>query len=114
MHTSVRKASGQSTDELDRILYGMEMHEQRVVRQVISMAGEAVPVQNDTIGIGKNNTPRYLEKGTLIRISASPLLPDHQGVVHIKVFDERNQSLSLRLSDYIRDIYVDSPTLENL
>jgi hypothetical protein len=113
MHRSLRKASGESPDRLERILYGMAIHEQGVVMRLISMAGETVPVQNDTMGIRKNNTPCYLYEGTQIRISDSPLLIDHQGEVRINVFDENNKPLSLRLSDYILDIDANSQELEN-
>jgi len=108
IHGSTSRTAGDFIDGLDRILYGMEMHEQFVVRKVLSMAGQTVPVQNDTVAIGKKMTPCYLQKGTQVKISENPLSFDQQAEILINVFDGSRQDLSIRLSDYIQDIYVDS------
>lgn len=111
-HAPAGKAAGALTEELDRILYGMQMHEQFVARKVIAMAGQTVPVRKDTVGIGNRHTPRYLKAGMQVKIAANPLVIDHQGELLINVFDAGHRPLAIRLSDYIQDIDTNSPEPE--
>jgi len=58
-------------------------------RKVISMAGQMVARQNDTVAIDKKMTPCYLKKSTQVKISENPLLFHRQGEILIHLFDER-------------------------
>jgi hypothetical protein len=103
---STRRTSAGLADDLRRELYGMSMREQAVVRQVISMAGQVVTVRLDTIAFGKKSRPCYLEKGSQVKISKNPLRLEPEGGVQVIVLDQSNKYLSITLSDYIRDIYI--------
>lgn len=104
-HLSTRRTPAELDDELRRKLYGMNMREQAVVRQVISSAGQVVTVRRDTVATGKKSIPCYLKKGRQVKISTNPLRIDPAGDVQINVLDQRDKYLSIKLSDYIRDIY---------
>jgi hypothetical protein len=104
-HLSTRRTPAELDDELRRELYGMDMREQAVVRQVISSAGQVVTVRRDTVATGKKSIPCYLKKGGQVKISTNPLRIDPAGGVQINVLDQRDKYLSIKLSDYIRDIY---------
>jgi len=95
----------ESTGDLERQIYGMGKHEQSIVRQVLSMPGEALIVRQDTFAIDKNNNPYYLEKGRQIRISENPLTFGQLGDALMNILDEGGKTLSIRLSDFIEDIY---------
>ena len=102
--SATRMPPRELTGDLERQLYGMDMHEQSIVRQVLAMPGEVVLVRQDTFSTDKKNNPCYLEKGRQVRISENPLTLDRQGDVRINILDECDKSLSMRLSDYIEDI----------
>jgi hypothetical protein len=106
-HEHLAKCTSPSelTSDLERQLYGMGMQEQSIVRHILNMAGYAVLVQEDTFATDKKNKPYYFEKGRKVRISEDPLTFDRQGDVRINILDESDHSLSMRLSDYIHDIY---------
>jgi hypothetical protein len=105
-YPATRTVSGKLVGDLERELYGMELHEQMLVRQIISMAGQVVPVRQDTIAFDKKNAPCYLQKGRRLKISENPFSFGSGGPMHVNVVDEKSKYLSIRLSDYIRDIYV--------
>ena len=104
-HLPFRTSPRELTSDLERQLYGMGMREQSIVKQILTMAGDAVLIQQHTFAIDKKNHPCYLEKGKKVRISENPLIFDRQGDAHINILDETDKSLSMRLSDYIEDIY---------
>jgi hypothetical protein len=96
---------GELSSDLDRRLYGMGMREQSIVKQIFAMAGDDVFIQQDTFAIDEKNHPCYLETGRKVRLSKSPLTFDREGDVRINILDESDKFLSMRLSDYIEDIY---------
>ena len=96
----------ETTGEWDRQLYGMGLQEQSILRQILKMAGYTVHVKADTFATDKKNNAHYIEKGQKVRLSENPLTFDRQGEVRINIFDKSNNSLSMRLSDYIQDIHV--------
>lgn len=100
-----RTSPSELTSDLERRLYGMGMQEQSIVKQIFAMAGDAVLIYQDTFAIDKKNQPYYLEKNKKVRLSENPLTFDRQGEVRINIIDESDNSLSMRLSDYIEDIY---------
>ena len=87
-------------------MYGMNMREQAVVKQVILRAGQAVTVREPTIAFGKKNTPSFLEKGSQVKISEHPLQLDENGNVQVILLDRSNKHMFLRLSDYISAFHV--------
>ena len=101
-----RKTTTALGGDLGRELYGMDMREQVVVRQVISMAGQFITVRWDTVGFNKQNKLCLLEKGNQLKISKNPFLIDQQGNVYIILLDQSYNYLAIKLSDYITDIYV--------
>jgi hypothetical protein len=84
----------------------MDMREQVVISQVISMAGEGIAVRQNTVGINKKNKPCLLEKGNQVKISKNPFMIDQDGNVYIILLDQYYRYLAIRLSDYITDIHV--------
>lgn len=103
--SSARIMSGDASSRLERELYGMDAQEQAVVRRIISMAGQAVPVRQDTVAIDRKYKPRYLEQGRQVRIAENPFYMDSRGGARIIVSDENNQQLFIKLSDYLQDIH---------
>jgi len=103
--SATRMSPREFTGDLERRMYGMSIHEQSIVRQVLTMPGEAVLVRQDTFATDNTNKPCYLEKGRQVRIAENPLTFDRQGDARINIHDECDKSLSMRLSDYIEDIY---------
>jgi hypothetical protein len=101
-----RKTPAALGGDLGRELYGMDMREQVVVRQVISMAGQSVTVRWNTVGFNKQNKLCLLEKGNQLKISKNPFLIDQQGNVYVILLDQGYKYLAIKLSDYISDIYV--------
>jgi hypothetical protein len=99
-----RMSPSELTGDLERQLYGMSRNEQSIVKQVLTMPGEAVLVRQDTFAIDKKNKLCPLEKGRQVRISENPLTLDRQGDARINILDESDKPLSMRLSDYIEDI----------
>ena len=83
----------------------MDVQQQLAVKRIISKAGQVVPVRQDTIAIGRKYKPCYLYQGKQVTISENPLSFDAQGNAHIIVIDESSNYLSIRLSDYLLDIY---------
>lgn len=100
-------SSHDSRDDMERKLFGMDVQEQSIVRHVLTMIGDAVLVKEDTFATDKKNNPYYLEKGRKVRITDDPLTLDRQGNARINILDESNNVLSMRLTDYIQDIYAD-------
>jgi len=100
-----RTSPRELTNDLERRLYGMDMQEQSIVKQIFAMAGDAVLIKQDTFATDKKNQPYYIEKNRKVRLSGNPLTFDRQGEVRINIIDESDNSLSMRLSDYIEDIY---------
>ena len=105
VYPSTQTTSGDLRDEIERKLFGMDVQQQVVVKQIISMAGQAVPVKSDTIAIDRNHKPYYLGQGKQVKISENPLLFDTKGNAHIIVIDESDHDIFIKLSDYILDIY---------
>jgi hypothetical protein len=106
-HLSTRRTPAELADALRRELYGMGRREQVAARQVISRAGQVVTVRQDTVATGKKSRPCYLKKGSQMKISTtSPLRIDPAGDAQVNVLDQSNKYLTIKLSDYIRDIYV--------
>jgi hypothetical protein len=101
-----RSTPAELANELRRELYGMGIREQAVARQVISRAGQVVTVRRDTVATGKKTIPCYLKKGSQVKISTNPLRIDPAGGVLVNVLDHSDKNLSIKLSDYIQDIYV--------
>jgi hypothetical protein len=101
-----RKTPAASGGDLERVLYGMDICEQVVVRQVISMAGQSVTVRWNTVGFYKQNKLCLLEQGNQLKISKNPFLIDQQGNVYVILLDQSYKYLAIKLSDYISDIHV--------
>ena len=101
-----RRKTAALDDYLKRELYGMGLHEQAVVRQVISMAGQLIAVRRDTVGISKKLRICLLQEGDQLRISKNPLLFDQKRTVYIALLDQAYRHVAIRLSDYITDIHV--------
>ena len=101
-----RKTTAALGGDLGRELYGMDMREQVVVRQVIAMAGQSVTVRWNTVGINKQKKLCLLEKGNQLKISKNPFLIDLAGNVYVILLDQSYKYLAIKLSDYITDIYV--------
>jgi hypothetical protein len=104
-HWSTRRNSAEPADALKRELYGMGVREQAVVKQVIAMTGQAVTIRKDTVAFGKKGRPCYLEQGSQVTISENPLRIDAETGVQVVVVDPGGKPLSIRMSDYIRDVY---------
>ena len=105
-HSETRMSPRELTGEWERQLYSMGVQEQSILRHILKMAGDTVPVHGDTFATDKNNNSYYIEKGQKVRISEDPLTFERQGDARINIFDKSDNSLSMRLSDYIQDIYV--------
>jgi hypothetical protein len=103
---STRRTPAELADDLRRELYCMGRREQVAARQVISRAGQVVTVRQDTVATGKKSIPCYLKKGRQVKISTNPLRIDPAGDVQVNVLDLSDKYLTIKLSDYIRDIYV--------
>ena len=101
-------STGSPDHDLERELYGMDYHEQHVIRRIMAMAGQAVPVRVDTLAFDRKSAPRYLEKGRRLVLSDTPVSLVSPQDLRVNVFDEKNKYLSIRLSDYLRDIYEDN------
>jgi hypothetical protein len=104
---STRRTPAELADDLRRELYSMGRREQVAARQVISRAGQVVTVRRDTVATGKKSRPCYLKEGSQVKISTtSPLRIDPAGDVQVNVLDQSDKDLTIKLSDYIRDIYI--------
>ena len=84
----------------------MGMRERGAVRQILAMAGQVVSVRQDTVAVDKTRKPIFLGSGTQVKISEYPLTIDPQGEIHVNICNENNNKISIRVSDYMRDIYV--------
>ena len=103
-----RKNTATLSDELRREMYGMDMREQLVINQVISMAGQVIALRQNTVGITKKNKYFLLEEGTQVKISKNPFMVDQEGNVYVIVLDKSYKYLAIRLTDYITDVHVSS------
>jgi len=104
----VRKNTATLSDELRREMYGMDMREQLVINQVISMAGQVIALRQNTVGITKKNKYFLLEEGSQVKISKNPFMVDQEGNVYVIVLDKSYKYLAIRLTDYITDVHVSS------
>jgi hypothetical protein len=104
----VRKNTATLSDELRREIYGMDMREQLVINQVISMAGQVIALRQNTVGITKKNKYFLLEEGSQVKISKNPFMVDQEGNVYVIVLDKSYKYLAIRLTDYITDVHVSS------
>jgi hypothetical protein len=103
-----RKNTATLSDELRREMYGMDMREQLVINQVISMAGQVIALRQNTVGITKKNKYFLLEEGSQVKISKNPFMVDQEGNVYVIVLDKSYKYLAIRLTDYITDVHVSS------
>lgn len=71
-----------------------------------------MPAQKDTVAFDNKMPPCYLKKGTQLKLSENPLQFDQQSEILIIVSDASSKYLSIRLSDYIQDVYVSSRSRE--
>ncbi len=101
-----RKTTAALADDLKREMYGMDMREQLVMNQVISMAGQVIAVRQNTVGINKKNKFFLLEEGSQVKISKNPFMIDQEGNVYVIVLDQSYKYLAIGLSDYITDVHV--------
>ena len=104
----VRKNTATLSDELRREMYGMDMREQLVINQVISMAGQVIALRQNTVGITKKNKYFLLEEGSQVKISKNPFMVDQEGNVYVIVLDKSYKYLAIRLTGYITDVHVSS------
>jgi hypothetical protein len=104
----VRKNTATLSDELRREMYGMDMREQLVINQVITMAGQVIALRQNTVGITKKNKYFLLEEGSQVKISKNPFMVDQEGNVYVIVLDKSYKYLAIRLTDYITDVHVSS------
>ena len=100
-----RKNTAALSDELKREMYGMDIREQLVIDQVISMAGQVIAVRQNTVGITKKNKFFLLEEDSQVKISKNPFMVDQEGNVYVIVLDKSYKYLAIRLSDYITDVH---------
>jgi hypothetical protein len=91
-------------NDLKRELYGMDMREENAVRQILTSTGQWVTICRDTIAFGRKGEPCALERGSQVKIPGIPLQLDADRGVQVVVMDRKNQSLSMRLPDFIRDV----------
>ena len=103
---STRNTTAALVDDLRRELYGMDMHEQAVVMQLVARAGQDVTIRRDTVAFGKNGKPCYLGNGSKVNLSKNPLRIDPDAGVRVVMLDQGNNYISIKLSDYIKDIHV--------
>jgi hypothetical protein len=101
-----RKNTAALSDYMKRELYGMEVREQAVVSQVISMAGQVIAVRRDTVAINKKLRLRLLQEGDQLRISKNPIRFDQKRNIYVALLDSSYSNLAIKLSDYITDIHV--------
>ena len=87
-------------------MYGMSVHDERLLRKILGMAGDAVLVEQDTFGIDRKNSPRYLRRGQEVKVAKNPLAFDSQGEAHVSIIAKSEIILSMRLSDFVHDIQV--------
>jgi hypothetical protein len=104
--SSSRNALVELAGDLKREMYGMDTYEQAVVNEVMVKTGQAVTIRRNTIAFGKNDKPCHLEKGSQVRIPGIPFRIDADRGLQIVVLDQNNRHVSMRLSDYMRDVYV--------
>jgi len=104
-HFPTRMSPEKLMGDVKRQMYGMSVQDESKARQILAMAGDAVFVEQDTFGIDRKNNPRYLRRGQEVRISKNPLTLDLEGEARIRVLDESDNILSMRLSDFIHDIH---------
>ena len=104
-HWSTRRTGVDSADELKRELYGMNLREQAVVEQVLAKIGQPVTIRRDTVAFGKKGRPCYLEQGSRVKISANPLRVEPETGLQVVVVGPGGKKMSMRMSDYIRDIH---------
>ena len=69
---SPRDEVSELVNELKREMYGMDVHEQAVVNEIMLRIGQAVTIRRDTIAFGKNDRPCHLETGSQVRIPRIP------------------------------------------
>ena len=104
-HLPTRMSPGDLMGDVKRQLYGMSVQDQSIAKQILTMAGDAVLVEQDTFGIDRKNNPRYLRSGQEVRISKNPLTLDGEGEVRIRILDKSDNIVFMRLSDFIHDIH---------
>ena len=103
-HLPKRTSPRNSTADLKRQMYGMSAHDERLLRQILAMSGDAVLVEQDTFGIDRKNSPHYLRRGEEVKVATNPLTFDSQGEAHVSILDQSDNILSMRLSDFVHDI----------
>ena len=104
-HVAIHVSTQESMADLERQLHTIGRQEQIIARQILTMAGSAVLVQSNTFATDDHNHPCLLEKGRKVKLSEYPLTLDRHGNARINMLDESDNPLSMRLSDYILDIY---------
>jgi len=110
-HLPTRMSPVELIGDVKRQLYNMSVQDESIARQILAMAGDTVLVEADTFGLDRKNSPRYLRRGQEVRISKNPLTFDGEGEARIRILDKSNNILSMRLSDFIHDIHVNSQEL---
>lgn len=106
-HSPPRDALEELVNDLRREMYGMDRQEEAVVKRLIANSGQRVTICRSTVAVAKKGKPCYLKEGSQVKIAKIPFQIDADRGVQVVVVDQYGNYMSLKLSDYIRDICAD-------